>query len=72
MRPKGVLHPLVARTARVKLGDVEGTQPVMGGATASRIVLDLQPGRAPLQSWLDAGDGTSRGAYFVDVKRLDE
>jgi arylsulfatase A-like enzyme len=72
MRPKGVLHPLLARTARVNLGDVEGTQPVMGGATVSRIVLDLQPGTAPLQTWLDAGDGTSRGAYFVDVKRLDE
>jgi arylsulfatase A-like enzyme len=72
MRPEGVAYPLPARTARVKLGSAELEQPIPGGATLARLVLELQAGTAPLQTWLESDDGTSRGAFFVEVKRLTE
>jgi hypothetical protein len=30
----------------------------------------LAPGKMKLQTWLMADDGTSRGAYFVYVRRI--
>jgi len=29
----------------------------------------LKPGKMKLQTWLTAEDGTSRGAYFVYIRR---
>jgi arylsulfatase A-like enzyme len=72
MRPEPVKYPLPAGTARVRVGDVERQQTIVDGATETRIVLKLEKGTAQLQTWLESGDGTSRGAYFVDVKRLSE
>jgi hypothetical protein len=32
--------------------------------------MDLEAGPARLQTWLERRDGFSRGAYFVEVRRL--
>ena len=67
-RPAHVKHPLKPGTARVKTGDVDVSQPVKNGVTAVSFTVNLKAGPTKLQTWLDEPDGTSRGAYFVDVR----
>jgi arylsulfatase A-like enzyme len=68
MRPAYVEHRLKGGTARLKIGDVEQTQPVESGAAAVTFTVELKAGPARLQTWLDEPDGTSRGAFFIDVE----
>ncbi len=77
-RPAVAEFPLQAATARMKLGttvDTLGTvadvpTAVPEGATSVSLEANLTPGPVFLQTWLDTADGTSRGAYYVDVERL--
>ncbi|MFO0842691.1 MAG: arylsulfatase [Gemmataceae bacterium] len=62
--------PLRATTARVKVGDVEAAAPVPAGATEVTLEAKLPAGRARLQTWLDDGR-TSRGAFYVEVRRVE-
>lgn len=72
MRPAGVSYKIPAGKARVKIGDVEGAADISAHAESVTITLDLEPtGHAMLQTWLDDGQGNSRGAYYTTVKRLD-
>ena len=71
MRPGGVIYDLPPGTARIKIGEEEVSQPISEGDFKSVVTMELDAGPARLQTWLDAANGESRGAYFVDVKRLD-
>ncbi|MBN1507904.1 MAG: arylsulfatase [Sedimentisphaerales bacterium] len=59
-----------ASTARLAIGPVEKTEPIADGAKQVTFRVRLEPGRMKLQTWLVADDGTSRGAYFIHVRRV--
>ena len=70
-RPEHVKHPMNPGVARVKIGNVEAKADIPKGATSVSFTVDLKKGPARMQTWLDEADGKSRGAYFVDVKRVE-
>jgi hypothetical protein len=41
-------------------------------ATGVQFECELQAGDANVQTWFLDKDGTSRGAYFVEVTRIEE
>lgn len=69
-RPKEANYPLEAGEARVKVGDVEATTPIPAGKTAATVTLELKTGRAMLQTWLKEEKRGTRGAFFVEVRRV--
>ncbi|MGF1585583.1 MAG: arylsulfatase [Bacteroidales bacterium] len=70
-RPEVAGFPLSATTARLYIENmVDETKPVMIGATAVKFEVELVAGDTEIKTWLIDDDGTSRGAYFVEVKRL--
>lgn len=70
-RPAHVGHRLDAMGARIKIGDIVAQQPIARDAVEAKFRVELRAGQPTLQSWLDKSDGTTRGAYFVDVERVD-
>ncbi|NOZ19846.1 MAG: arylsulfatase [Planctomycetes bacterium] len=62
--------PIRANRARLKIGDADLTQPIDKSASAATFHLRLSSEKARLQTWLDGDNGSSRGAYYVYVKRL--
>jgi len=56
--------------ARLKIADVDVSQPVSGDAKAVTFQVRLKTGKTRLQTWFIDNTGTSRGAYYVYVKRL--
>jgi len=72
-RPEVADFPLSATTARLSIEDVaDETKPVMIGATAVKFDVELLAGDTEVRTWLIDDDGTSRGAYYVEVERLSE
>jgi arylsulfatase A-like enzyme len=69
-QPGEAAIPIEAATARVKIGEVDQVQQVEPGATDVTLRLQLPAGPNRMQTWLTAGDGKSRGAFFVEVRRL--
>jgi hypothetical protein len=63
--------PMDAVQVRLKLGDVEATQPVPAGATSVTLEATLPAGKGRLQTWLIDKAGQSRGAFFVYARHLD-
>jgi len=62
---------IAATTARLKIGDVDLTQPIPEDAAAVTFRVELKTGKTKLQTWLvDDESGQSRGAYYVYVRRL--
>jgi arylsulfatase A-like enzyme len=61
---------IAAKTARLKVADVDVSKPIPDGAVAAAFQVDLKPGKTRLQTWLADEQGGSRGAYYVYVKRL--
>jgi len=59
-----------ATKARLKIADVDVSQPIASGATAATFQLSLQAGKTRMQTWFTDEQGASRGAYYVYVKRL--
>ncbi len=60
-----------ATQARLKIADIELTQPVSAEACEVVFRVKLKAGPAMLQTWLeDENSGQSRGAYYLSVKRL--
>jgi hypothetical protein len=59
-----------ATKARLKIADVDVTQPIPKGASAVTFRVGLEPGKTRLQTWFIDDDGASRGAYYVYAKRL--
>ncbi|MFQ6034271.1 MAG: arylsulfatase [Sedimentisphaerales bacterium] len=59
-----------ATSARLKIADIDVTQPVPKNATAVTFQVRLKAGKTRLQTWFMDQQGTCRGAYYVYVKRL--
>ncbi len=59
-----------AANARLKIGGVDISKPVLEDATSVIFRVDLKGGKTRLQTWFTDGKGTSRGAYYVYVRRL--
>lgn len=71
LRPTGVKEPIPAGKVRLQIGQIEATTTTDGMSEEAALTLNLQPGSATLQTCLIEPDGTERGAYFVDVERMD-
>ncbi len=61
---------IAATQARLKIGDIDMTQPVAENAAAVTFKVRLEAGKTRLQTWFTDDKGASRGAYYVYVKRL--
>lgn len=59
-----------ATEARLKIGEVDFTQPVPKDASAVTFRVQLKEGKTRLETWFADEKGESRGAYYVYVKRL--
>jgi len=72
-QPTDAKFPLRATQARVKIGDQEAKRPVPSNdVTAVTLPMTLKAGRYQMQTWLDdETSGESRGAFFVDVMRMN-
>src|SRR5581483_2111398 len=71
-QPAVANFPIGAATARLSVGGTDVSQPVPHGATAVTFRVRLEAGPARLQTWLTEANGTSRGAYYVEVRRVEE
>jgi arylsulfatase A-like enzyme len=70
-RPEVAGFPLTAAQARLYIEDrIDEIKPVEKGATAVCFEVELEAGDTEVKTWLIEKDGTSRGAYFVEVNRL--
>lgn len=72
MRPPGVDFPLSEGTARIVVGEIEQTEPIEKGS--SEVVIgdiELPAGPTELQTWLPTSEGGTRGAYYIEVLRLE-
>jgi hypothetical protein len=70
-KPAETAFPLQAGRARVRLGDRQAETVVTPGAAAATVTLELPQGPARLDTWLlDEAAGDSRGAFFVEIRRL--
>jgi arylsulfatase A-like enzyme len=56
--------------ARLKIANVDATKPIPSDAHAVTFRVQLTAGKTRLQTWFTDDKGTSRGAYYVYVKRL--
>jgi len=63
-------HPIGATQARLKIADVDVTAPIPEDACEVTFQIPLKAGKTRLQTWFTDSQSTSRGAYFVYVKRL--
>jgi arylsulfatase A-like enzyme len=70
-QPSVANFPIQAATARLSIATHDVRQPIAPGATAVTFRLHLDSGPTRLQTWLTEDSGTARGAYFVEVRRLD-
>lgn len=70
-RPEGVDYALQEGQAAIRIGDVEKSAPIVPGTDSVNITVDLKAGEAKLQTWLNERDRGERGAFFVDVRRLE-
>ena len=66
--PRG--KAILARKARLTIADLDVTKPVFKGDREVTFRVRLKPGKTQLRAWLIANDGSSRGAYYVYVKRV--
>ena len=69
-RPPEADYPIEGVEARIKIGALEAAQPIPPDARSVRFETELEAGSTELWTWFDRADGTTRGAYFVDVERL--
>jgi len=59
-----------ATKARLKIGDVDVSEPIPMDAHAVTFRVQLKAGKTRLQTWFIDEKGESRGAYYVYVKRI--
>ena len=72
-QPAVAKFPLEASQARVRVGQAEATGAVPKGADGVKLTLKLAAGPSKLATWLtDESSGKSRGAFFVEVRRVGE
>jgi arylsulfatase A-like enzyme len=71
-QPASANFPLQATIAQIQVGSVTRQIPIPSGATAAQLNVELEAGPARLQTWLThEPDFLTRGAFFVDIQRLD-
>lgn len=71
-RPGVVGFTLSAAKAHLRVGDHERLlRAVEEGATGVRFEVDLPAGDTSFKTWLIDEDGNARGAYFVEIERLE-
>lgn len=69
--PQGKAIPVAK--ARLRVAGVDASQQVDPKATAARFSVELPAGRSRLQTWFyDASGKELCGAFYVEVRRLDE
>lgn len=71
MRPKQVTHTLPRGMAKVRIADREFETRIAAGVPQVVVRGELPSGETTLQTWLQAETGSARGAYFVEVRRVD-
>lgn len=69
--PKVAPGKLPGKTARISIAGVELSKPIEKDATSVTFQTKLPAGKAKLQTWLTEANGKSRGAFFVEVSRVD-
>lgn len=69
-RPAAEHAPTNATRAKVACGDATAEATTDPTAATADLVVDLPAGPATLTTTFTSVDGTSRGAYFVEVRRL--
>ncbi|MEO6065545.1 MAG: sulfatase-like hydrolase/transferase, partial [Bryobacteraceae bacterium] len=69
-RPAVAGFPIAAAAARLKIGASDQTSQVKPGATSVTFRVDLQAGPARLKTWLTEASGKSRGAFYVQARRI--
>lgn len=70
-RSAPIEKPLNAKQARLKIGDQEWQLDVAPTDLQASFSIELPAGATMLQTWLEADGKPSRGAYFVDVRRIE-
>jgi len=70
IRPAGTDHPLPQGVAKISIGKEAASASIPENASEVVLTAALKAGPANLQTWLDSPDGTSRGAYYVTVRKL--
>jgi hypothetical protein len=71
-QPAVAKFAIQAQTARLTVGKVDANQQVAAGATSVTFQVRLEAGSTRLQTWLAQKNGVSRGAYFVEVRYVDQ
>ena len=61
--------PLVS--ARLRVADYDGTQPIAPGDKFAAFTVDLQAGETLAQTYLYDAEGRDIGAYYVYVERVE-
>ena len=57
--------------AKLRIGTIEATQPIATGVRAVTFQVRLEEGKTRLQTWFIDEAGESRGAFYLEAKRLD-
>jgi arylsulfatase A-like enzyme len=70
-QPAVAKFPIQAHTAKLTVGKLDLSKTVPAGDISVTFQVQLEPGKTRLQTWLQEKSGTSRGAYFVEVKRME-
>lgn len=69
-KPAQEKYILTASTAAISIQGHSAEEKVPTGATGIRFILPLEKGRSSLYTTLTDPDGRSRGAFFIEVRRL--
>ena len=70
--PREADFAIQAVEARLKVGQMDKTRAVPNGATAVKFTVELDAGAQSLQTWFTEAGGRSRGAFYVEVRRMDD
>ncbi|MDH3585205.1 MAG: sulfatase-like hydrolase/transferase, partial [Phycisphaerae bacterium] len=71
-KPEIAHFPIVAKSARLRIADVDETKPVPAGATGVSFRVILPAGATALETFLTKETGKIGGAYFADVQFIGE
>jgi len=62
---------ILADKARLRVGAFDKQEPITKATRAVTFEVALPAGSTQLHTWFTADDGTSRGAYYVSVRRIE-
>jgi len=65
-------RPMLITSARLQIGEVDERNDLKETATEARFQVNLNAGPAMLQTWLTRANGESHGAYYTQVRLLEE